>query len=255
MEMELLETGLVSVIIPVYNAEKYLAETLDSAIGQTYQDIEIVIVDDCSTDASSEIISNYMLNNKNVIYIRHETNRGAAVARNTGIHSARGQFIAFLDSDDVWVKTKIERQIRHMREKKACFCFTAYDMIDSNGQQIKGKIKIKEHVVYKDQLTKTMISTPTVILDTAILGNVEIPLRRTGQDYALWLKLLREYDAFGIDEVLVHVRRRPSSLSKNKFQNVRDVWEVQTRNEKIPRIKALPNVFRYCVFTLKKRLL
>ncbi|NLY18950.1 MAG: glycosyltransferase [Clostridiaceae bacterium] len=253
--MKTRESDLVSVIIPVYNAEKYLAETLDSALGQTYKDIEIVIVDDCSTDSSTEIINRYMSNNNNIKYIRNETNQGAAVSRNTGIRYSRGQYIAFLDSDDVWDKTKIEKQISHLREKKACFGFTAYDMIDAYGQQIKDKIKIKEHIVYKDQLTKTVISTPTVILDATIIGNIEIPLRRTGQDYALWLKLLREYDAFGIDEALVHVRRRPSSLSKNKFQNIRDVWEIQTRNERIPKIKASLNVFKYCIYALKKRFL
>lgn len=247
------DENLVSIIIPVYNAEKYLEDTLGSALNQTYQDIEIIIVDDCSSDNSSKISNRYVGNDSRVKYFKNEKNSGAAYTRNRGLDLARGRYIAFLDSDDLWVNTKVERQMSILKEGSVAFVFTAYDMIDSEGNLVKEKISIKERVCYADLMTKTMISTPTVMYDRKNLGSVHFPLRRTGQDYAFWLLLLKQVDAYGIDEALVHVRRRPNSLSKNKLQNIRDVWEVQTINEGINKVSAFFHLIGYCIYTLKKR--
>lgn len=245
--------GLVSVVMPVYNAEKYLAQALDSALCQTYRPIEIIAVDDCSCDASPSILEQYAQRHECVSFTRLENNQGAAVARNRALQIARGQYIAFLDSDDIWDAAKTKKQVRQMQEKGIAFSYTAYDMVDESGNLLKGKIEIQPLVRYRDLLTRTMISTPTVMIDRNRTGNVVIPLRRTGQDYAFWLYLLRQYDAYGIDEALVHVRRRPNSLSKNKFQNVRDVYETQVRFEHIPRPLAMLHTARYCLYALQKR--
>jgi teichuronic acid biosynthesis glycosyltransferase TuaG len=247
----------VSVITPVYNCEKYIAETIESALSQTYQNIEIVLVDDCSTDKSSNIIEDYK--NKysdKIVYYKQEKNMGAAVARNTALENAKGRYVAFLDSDDLWYPEKIEKQLELMKEKDIAFCYTAYEMVDNQGALIKDKVEIIERAKYRHILKKTVISTPTVVLDRQLIGNLKIPSRRTGQDYAYWLLLLRKVKiAYGIDEVLVTVRRRVGSLSKNKFQNIKDVWEVQRYNENISLISVIYNTGWYMVNSFSKRFL
>lgn len=251
------DNKVVSVIIPVYNCENFIAETIESALSQTYQEIEIILVDDCSKDKSAEIIKGYkILYPDKIFYHRQEKNMGAAVARNTALDLAKGRYVAFLDSDDLWYPQKIEKQINLMNKSNSAFCYSAYEMIDDDGKMIKSKIKILEKAEYKHLLKRTIISTPTVILDRQLIGDLKMPLRRTGQDYAYWLLLLRNVNvAYGIDEALVTVRRRSGSLSKNKFQNIRDVWEVQTNNENIPKLAASYNTLWYALNSFKKRFL
>ena len=232
--------GLVSVVIPMYNSGKYITPTIMSALNQTYKDIEVLVIDDCSKDNSIEVVERLSKKDARVRCIPQAKNGGAAV-------------IAFLDSDDLWAPDKIEKQLALMKEKKAVFAFCAYDSVNENDEQVKGKIKIEEQVCYKDLLTKTFICTPAAIYDRFFYGDVEMPLRRTGQDYAFWMVLLKKADAYGIDEALVHVRRRTGSLSKNKFQNLKDIWEVQTINEGINKVAASWHLFRYAIFTFKKR--
>ena len=246
---------LVSVIIPVYNAERFIADTIESVLSQTYTKFEIILIEDCSKDNSLKIIQKYSERDNRIKCIYQNVNKGAAEARNRGLEESKGQYIAFLDSDDLWVCTKLEKQIAQLSSGNIAFGFTAYDIIDEYHKTIKGKIKIKKQIEYGDLLTKTMISTPTVIIDRNMIGELRMPLRRTGQDYAFWLMLLRKQNAFGIDESLVHVRKRPNSLSKNKLQNIKDVWEVQAINEKIPEHKVFINIIRYSFYTLKKRFL
>lgn len=246
----------VSVIIPVYNASKYIRKTIESVLNQTYKDIEIVLVDDCSKDNSKEIIDEFIKNHQNIVYHLQEKNTGAAVARNKALDLAKGRFVAFLDSDDLWYPEKIEKQLSLMVNKDIAFCYTAYEMIDDNDNLIKGKIKILQKAEYKHLLKRTMISTPTVLLDRQLIGDLKMPLRRTGQDYAFWLLLLRNVDAaYGIDEALVKVRRRGNSLSANKFRNIQDVWSIQTKNEKINPFIATYNTIWYVINAFMKRLL
>lgn len=244
----------VSVIIPVYNGEKYLGETIESVLNQTYHNIEIIIVDDCSTDNSRKIVEAYLKKYKNITYYLQPQNAGAAVARNKGLELAKGRYIAFLDSDDLWYPQKIEKQIDVMKSKNLAFCYTAYEMINEDGVLIKEKVKIVEEAKYKHLLKRTVISTPTVVLDRNLIGDLKMPLRRTGQDYAFWLLLLRHVPfAYGIDEALVKVRKRGLSLSSNKFQNIVDVWSVQTKLEKINPVYAAYNTCCYVINAFLKR--
>ncbi len=246
--------GLVSVIIPTYNSEKYVKKTVASVLSQTYKNIEVVLVDDCSQDSTRNVIEEIAAEDNRVRYHFQEKNSGAAVARNTGIGCSKGRFIAFLDSDDTWEPDKISKQLK-LLNKGYPFVFCAYDTVDENGTTLRGKIKIRPKVRYKDLMTKTYISTPTVVYDRYFFGDVEMPLRRTGQDYAFWLVLLKKSDATGIDESLVHVTRRGGSLSKNKLQSLRDVYEVQTKFEGIGKLTASVHTMRYLLYALKKKLI
>lgn len=247
--------GLVSIIIPVYNAARFLDRTLQSIFLQTYKNVEIVLVDDCSKDNSAEIIANYILEHPEIVYHRFDKNMGAAVARNKALELARGRYVAFLDSDDEWLPEKLEKQLALMREKNVAFTYTAIEMIDEEGSVIKGKRKVRKTVDYSFLLRNTMIATSSVVIDRYALGDFRMPLRRGGQDYATWLQLLRNGAiAYGINEVLVRYRVSRNSLSSNKLKSIKQVWEIQTQNEKIGRIAASFHVLCFIFNALKKYL-
>lgn len=245
--------GLVSVITPVYNVEKYIKKTIESILAQSYDKIEIILVDDCSTDNSAKIIHDMKENHPEIVYHLQEKNMGAGAARNKALELAKGQYVAFLDSDDLWKKQKIEKQIKLMKEKKCAFSYTAIEMIDENNNLIKEKRKIKESCDYKYLLHNTIIATSSVIIDRCSLGDFRMPLRRGGQDYATWLMLLRNnVIAYGINEAYVQYRVGNNSLSSNKFKSIKQVWEIQTKEEKIGKVAAAFHVVCFAVNALKK---
>ena len=245
--------GLVSVIMPIYNAEKYLQETLASIFAQEYKDIEVVLVDDCSTDRSAQIIAEQQKEHAEIVYFRQEKNMGAGAARNKALELARGQYVAFLDSDDVWLPGKISRQIELMHASKSPFSYTAIEMMDEAGVTIKGKRNIKQTCDYQYLLHNTIIATSSVVIDRSVLGDFRMPLRRGGQDYATWLMLLRDgVVAYGINEVFVRYRVASGSLSSNKFKSIKQVWEIQTQDEKINKIGAAFHVMCFAINALKK---
>ncbi len=246
-------SGLVSVIIPIYNAEKYLAETLNSIFAQDYEDIEIVLVDDCSKDNSAKIISEIQKEHPEIVYYLQEKNMGAGAARNKALEIGRGQYAAFLDSDDMWMPDKIRRQIELMKEKNTPFSYTAIEMMDDKGETTKGKRNIKETCDYKYLLHNTIIATSSVVIDRTALGDFRMPLRRGGQDYATWLMLLRGgATAYGINEALVRYRVASGSLSSNKFKSIKQVWEIQTQDEGINKLSAAFNVMCFSFNAFKK---
>lgn len=247
--------GKVSVITPIYNAEKYLRKTLDSILAQTYKDIEIVLVDDCSSDDSANIIREYMQKHPEIVYFLQETNQGAGAARNKALELATGQYVAFLDSDDIWYPNKVAKQLELMKKRNCPFSYTAIEMIDENDNLLKNKRNIKETCDYKYLLHNTIIATSSVIVDRTILGDFRMPLRRGGQDYATWLMLLRNgCIARGINETLVKYRISSNSLSSNKFKSIKQVWEIQTQDEEINKLRVCLNTFRFIINALKKYL-
>lgn len=251
--LENFDNETVSVITPVYNAEKFLNATIDSVICQTYKDVEMVLVDDCSSDKSKEIIAEYSGKYPFVRYHRLEKNSGAAVARNTALTLSTGRYVAFLDADDVWESDKLEKQLGLMKEKNAAFSFAAIDFINENGDCIKSRRDVRECIDYNFLLKNTMIATSTVVVDRSRTGAFQMPLRRGGQDYATWLMLLRNgIKAYGINEVLSHYRITPGSLSSNKLKSIRQVWEIQTQNEQISRLRAAVNVISFVLNAMRK---
>lgn len=248
--------GKVSVITPVYNAEKYLRSTIDSVLNQTYKNIEMILVDDCSTDNSAEIIKDIMEKHPEVIYFKQSDNLGAGAARNKALEIACGQYVAFLDSDDLWIFNKIEKQICLMKESGSPFSYTAIEMIDEDDNIIKNRRNIPEQCNYSYLLHNTIIATSSVVLDRSVLGDVRMPLRRGGQDYATWLKLLRTgIIAYGINESLVKYRICKDSLSSNKLKSVKQIWEIQTQDEKINKGRVVINIGCFTINALKKYLL
>lgn len=252
MERQYVE-GRVSVIIPVYNVEKYLDKTLESVFSQIYKDIEMVLVDDCSKDKSAQIIAKYRESHSEIIYFLQPKNMGAGAARNKALELATGQYVAFLDSDDLWMPEKTDKQIKVMKEKKSPFSYAAIEMMDEEGNTIKRKRNLRETCDYKYLLHNTIIATSSVIVDRTVMGDFRMSLRRGGQDYATWLSLLRGgVVACGINETLVRYRVGRNSLSSNKFKSIKQVWEIQTQDEKINKVSAAFHVFCFCVNAAKK---
>ena len=210
---------LVSIITPVYNAEQFLSETIKSIQSQTYKNWEILLVDDYSKDNSANIIKEFQKSDDRIKYIKLTQNSGASVSRNTGIKNAKGRFIAFVDSDDIWEPKKLEVQINYMLKEKRGFTFTSYRYMKENGVKTNKVAKAPSKINYNGLLKNTIIGCSTVVVDRNIIGDFEMPLVRRGQDTATWLKILRnEKYAYGIQEDLVNYRLVGDSLSSNKIK-------------------------------------
>jgi teichuronic acid biosynthesis glycosyltransferase TuaG len=245
--------GLVSVITPVYKVENLIETTINSVLNQTYKKIEMILVDDCSPDKSADIILEYAKTYPQIRYYRLDKNSGAAVARNKAIELAEGQYIAFLDSDDVWKSEKIEKEVELSRKKNVDFVFTAIEMINEHGNLVKSKRKIEECIDYKFLMTNTMIATSSVLIDISKVGKFQMPLIRSGQDYATWLMLLRDgRKAYGINEALTQYRRTEGSLSSKKTKNWKKVWRIQVEEEGISPMIAYLHCAGYIFNALKK---
>lgn len=238
----------VSIITPVYNVSRFIDRTLASVLQQSYKDYEIILVDDCSKDNSAEIIARYTAKYPNVIYYKQEINQGAAVARNKALELAKGRYVAFLDSDDLWCEGKLEKQLAFLKEKKAAITCTALDCIDEEDKPLNSVRNVREVISYNFLLHNTMIATSTVLIDRNKTGDFRMPLRRGGQDYATWLMLMRKgIDCYGLNEVLSHYRVMKQSLSSNKWKSIRQVWKIQTQDEKINKVSAAINVCFFIV--------
>lgn len=250
------QQGLVSIVTPVYNAERFIEQTILSVMTQTYTDWELLLIDDCSTDNSGKIIQRYAQQDKRIKYHRLQKNSGAAVARNTAIALAQGEYLAFLDSDDLWIANKLELQLFFMKSHDAIFVFSRIRMIDQQGKILKERIPIPTIVSYKTLLKRTVIATSTVLIHRTRIGRFSMPLRRGGQDYATWLLLLRRTDyAYGQDECLVEYRVSDNSLSSKKKNSIQQVYEIQTQDEHISKVQAAFNTFCFCLYAFKKHYL
>ena len=263
------ENGLVSIIVPVYRAAAYIADTIGMVFSQTYGGWELLLVDDCSGDGSVEAIEKTLSayehypaeavfenigrmeeylcgEQKKVFLICKNKNEGAAAARNTGMDLARGQYIAFLDADDIWVPDKLEKQLSFMREKRAGFVFSAYEFGDESARPTGKVVHVPETLDYKKALSRTVIFTTTVVLDRKMIPDALMRMPEVeSEDTAAWWQILRAgYTAFGLDEVLAVYRRPHGSLSSNKFKAVKRIWNLYRRQEKL---SVLPSVF-YFVF-------
>ena len=161
----------VSVITASYNCAKFIEESIKSVLNQTYDNLELIIVDDCSTDNTEEIVNEYIKKDSRIKFYRLNNNSGAAVARNKGLDEATGRFIAFLDSDDIWDKQKLEKQINFMQTNNYGFSFTSYRLIDENGGLLNKEIRVPNEITYKKLLKNTIIGCLTVIIDKELMAS------------------------------------------------------------------------------------
>lgn len=245
---------LVSVIVPVYNAEKYIAHTIEMVRQQTYTDWELILVDDCSSDRSVEVIDKTIEGNSSKIrLIQNPHNMGAAASRNAGIDAAKGRYIAFLDADDVWLDTKLEKELAFMKETGSEFVFTSYEFGDEQARPTGKIVHAPDSLDFKHALTRTVIFTTTVLFDMEKLSKDEIHMPLiASEDTATWWKILKTgVVARGLDEVLAIYRRPANSLSSNKFVAMKRVWNLY---REIAGLNVLQSAFCFVMWAIRATL-
>ncbi|EKO3914440.1 glycosyltransferase family 2 protein [Vibrio metschnikovii] len=237
----------VSIITPSYNSSLYIVETINSVCSQTFADWEMIIVDDCSTDNSVSVIKSCIEKDPRIKLIQLKENSGAAVARNTAIETAQGRYIAFLDSDDLWLPDKLEKQLAFMQANDYPFSYAAYNKIDENGQ-VFGHVGVPDRVSYSDLLKMCSIGCLTAIYDKEFFGKVYMPLIRKRQDLGLWLRLLKKTNyAHGLNESLAQYRVRIDSISSNKANAAKFTWRLYRDIESLNLVKASYYFSHYAV--------
>lgn len=240
---------LVSIIVPVYNAASYVEQTIKMVVKQDYPKWELLLVDDCSTDGSVEVIKqaisretskNPELEGKFVL-LEGTVNEGAACARNRGIEHARGRYIAFLDADDIWFPEKLFKELAFMKKMNAAFVCCAYEFGDEQARGTGKVVHVPQKLTYQKALSRTVVFTTTVLLDTSKTGKELIRMPNVkSEDTATWWKIMKQgFPAYGLDEVLAIYRRPPKSLSSNKWKAIRRIWYLYRKQEKLSVIYSL----------------
>ncbi|EPP25477.1 putative N-acetylgalactosaminyl-diphosphoundecaprenol glucuronosyltransferase [Vibrio fluvialis PG41] len=233
---------LVSIITATFNSSKYIRETYNSIVKQNYDNWEWIITDDCSTDNTLDILKIISQEDSRVKVFFNDINSGAAVSRNNCLDHIEGDYIAFLDSDDLWEFDKLSTQIKFMIETGAKFSFTSYELINEMG--VNQNVTIDDQpltkVSYEQMLRKTAtLGCSTVILHSSLVLNTRMPLLRTGQDYAFWLKILKKNEyAYLLRKSLTKYRITPGSISRNKFKKSLRQWEIYREVERLNIVKS-----------------
>lgn len=240
---------LVSIVMPLYNAEPYLAETFDSVLSQTYGDWELIVIEDCSSDGSLRLAKEYERTDRRIAVFPNERNLGAAKSRNAGLRHVSGDFIAFMDADDAWLPNKLERQLAHMAERGLGMCFTSYETIEADGSH-RNFVHVPKAIDYDGFLKNTVTCSHTIAFDLSKVpldllfcpdfgGAFDFP-----EDMVVWLQVLKSgVPAGGLDEVLAKNRKHGGSRSANKLRAVSRTWNAYRKVEKIN-----PAYSAYCLF-------
>ncbi|MBE6073972.1 MAG: glycosyltransferase family 2 protein [Selenomonas ruminantium] len=244
---------MVSIIMPAYNSDNTISDSIESVLKQTYENWELIIIDDCSTDNTINVVLSF--DDERICLIRQNSNRGVAEARNIGIKKARGRFLAFLDSDDVWSEIKIERQMSFMKTNDVSFSYTWYHHLDTeNNGKIK-VIKTQPYVNYQKLLKGNDIGCLTVMIDHAAYPNIMMPNKRH-EDYITWLNILKENNgyAYSINEDLAAYRKSLNSLSSNKIKSIKWTWDVYRKDQNLSFFSSLYYLAFYAIRAIQKHI-
>lgn len=241
---------LISIITPTYNGGKLIGETIKSVLNQTYQNWEMIIIDDCSTDNTKEVVESYIVHDDRIRYHQLKVNSGAAVARNKAMELAIGQYMAFLDSDDLWFRDKLEKQLAFMKGNGYSFTCTAYEHIDEDGKPLNKVIKTKVKTNYNGILLSCPVGNSTVMFNVQKLGKFAVPNIRKRNDDALWLQLLKkEKYIYGMPDILMQYRVRANSISSNKVVLIKYHWQLY---REIEQLSVVRSVFHICYWVFLK---
>lgn len=244
---------LVSVIMPSYNTAKFIEETVRSVLEQTYTNLELLIVDDCSTDNTDEVVASFR--DKRIRYLKNKENSGAAVSRNRALRAAKGRWIAFLDSDDLWKPQKLEKQIRFMEEKGYHFSYTNYSEIDEESTLLGRMVTGPKRITAAEMYCYCWPGCLTVMYDAKAVGLIQIADIKKNNDYAMWLKVSQKADCYLLDEELARYRRRSGSISNHGYVKLIK-WHYKLFREAEKRSVVVSCVYtcRNLVFGVIKKL-
>lgn len=245
--------GLVSIITPTFNSANFIEETIESVLSQTYHNWEMIIVDDCSSDNTEEVVNQYVIKDNRIKYIKLDKNSGAAVARNKAMAEAKGEYMAFLDSDDVWTAEKLSEQLSFMQEHNVSFSCTDYEQISESGEKTGRIIKTLPKANYNRILLDCPVGNSTVMYSVRELGKFEVPDIRKRNDDALWLQILKKTEyIYGLNQVLMQYRIRNNSISSNKISLIKYHWELYRDIEKLSILRSSFHILYWVIIKVFK---
>jgi teichuronic acid biosynthesis glycosyltransferase TuaG len=225
----------------MFNSEEFISESINSVINQSYHNWELLLMDDCSTDKTIEIVNQYIVENNKIKLFKSELNKGAAYSRNRGIESAQGDYIAFLDADDLWKPNKLEIQIAFMETNQCDVYFSSYEQIDEKGKPLNKLIQALPELTYQKYLKSNYIGNLTGIYNAKTLGKITAPNLRKRQDWLLWLAAIKKSGkpAQGIQESLAYYRVRKNSMSSNKIDLLKHNYWVYKKGLGFSTLKSI----------------
>lgn len=249
-----MENKLVSIITPAYKTEKYIAETIESVLAQTYSNWELLIADDCSPDNTATIVQAYASKDSRIKYLKMPNNGGPANARNLSLENAKGKYIAFLDSDDLWEPQKLELQIKFMNENQIAFSYTNYIRMHIDGTLYTFYNKCPSQMTYKEILKNTTISTLTVMLDKERITNIKMTPGWGYDDFVLWLNITKKgTTAYGLNRCLARYRIMNNSVSSNKTRALKWVWNIYRDHEGFNIFLSIYYILNFSINAFIKR--
>lgn len=247
-------TPLVSIIMPAYNAEKYINQAILSIQNQSFINWELLVVDDFSTDNTALIVNNACAKDTRIIFTQLSKNSGTGVARNTALQIARGRYIAFLDADDLWRTDKLQRQLEFMQKNNLAFCFSYYNLINSEGIETGKQITAPKEITFSKLFVANWIGNLTAMYDSQLVGKTKISAARKRQDWTLWLKILKKVKvAHVIPESLAFYRIGNQSVSSGKVALLRHNYEVYRKFHKQNVVASVASMIAFlaCHFFVK----
>lgn len=244
---------LVSIVMPSYNTAQYIEESIQSVLDQTYSNWELIIVDDCSTDHAEEIVLS--IKDDRIRYLKNTCNSGAAVSRNKALREARGKWIAFLDSDDVWHPEKLERQLRFMQEHGYAFSYTNYSEMDELSRPLGRIVTGPKRITKAGMFNYCWPGCLTVIYDASVVGLIQIADIKKNNDYAMWLKVCKKADCWLLNENLAYYRKRSGSISRHSYISlIKWHYRLFRTTEKQGICLSFLNMFRNLLFGIWKKI-
>ena len=245
---------LVSVIMPSYNTGKYIGKSIESVINQTYSNWELIIVDDCSDDDTEEVVS--VFKDERIKYFKNAFNSGAAISRNRALREAKGRWIAFLDSDDIWKPTKLEKQLDFMQCNNYFFSYSNYEELDESGKHTGIKVTGPKKITKAGMYNYCWPGCLTVMYDAKYIGLIQIANIMKNNDYAVWLKVCKKADCYLLDECLAEYRRgRNGSISTNSIKTMIGWhYKLYREAEDYDIIRSVLGTLRNVVFGIYKKM-
>ena len=244
----------VSVVMPAYNCEKTIIEAVESVLSQTYSDFELLIIEDCSKDNTRKVIEKLAGSDERIKLLINDKNSGASYSRNRGVKEAKGQWIAFLDSDDIWREDKLEKQMQMTKKfPDAVLFYTASAFMTEEGNRYSYIMEAQEKISYKELLSRNLVSCSSVLVKSEIMKNIKMPGDEMSEDYYTWLKILQDNEyAYGVNEPLLIYRLMGNSKSSNRLKAAKMTYNTY-RAVGYNVLVAAWLVFKYTFYSVTKR--
>lgn len=254
LRMEGNELPQVSVVMPAYNAERTISEAIISVLNQTFTDFELIIINDCSKDSTERIVKDLVQNDKRIILLQNKKNSGVSFSRNFGVSIAQGEWIAFLDSDDIWRTDKLEKQLDIIKKHtNAVLSYTASAFIDSEGNPSGYVMEAEEKTTYSTLLRRNLVSCSSAMVKASVMKKIQMPSDKMHEDYYVWLTILKaDQYAYGVNEPLLIYRLSSKSKSSNRVKSAKMIYNTY-RAVRYGSIISLLLATRYSIHSITKR--